>query len=249
MPIRVPISVSRVHRTNQLLLRFVARGISSAEMTKKSSKGSFDPAVFLATAKPGCSIFDYAEGDVIFSQGDPADAVFYIQKGSVKLAVTSEHGKEAIVGILGKGEFFGEFCLMAAPVRLTTAITLTDSTVTRISKKEMVRALHSQPTFAELFMTYLLSRERQIQEDLVNQLFNSSEQRLARTLLLLANFGKEHKPEQIPIKISQETLAEMVGTTRSRINFFMNKFRQLGFIDYNGDIKVHRSLLSAILQD
>jgi CRP-like cAMP-binding protein len=218
-------------------------------MTKKSSKKSFDPAAFLATAKPGCSILDYPEGDVIFSQGDPADAVFYLQKGNVKIAVTSEHGKEAILGILGEGQFFGEFCLMAVPVRLTTATTLTDSTVMRISKAEMVRVLRSQPTFAELFMTYLLSRERQIQDELVNQLFNSSEQRLARTLLLLANFGKEHKPELIPIKISQETLAEMVGTTRSRINFFMNKFRQLGFIDYNGDIKVHRSLLSVILRD
>ena len=219
-------------------------------MTKTSNKGSFDPAVFLATAKPGCSILDYAEGDVIFSQGDPADAVFYVQKGNVKVAVTSEHGKEAILGILGEGEFFGEFCLIAEPVRLTTATTLADSTVTRISKKEMVRVLHSQPTFAELFMTYLLSRERQIQENLVNRLFDSSEKRLAKTLLVLANFGKDHKPEQMPIKISQETLAEMVGTTRSRINFFMNKFRDLGFVDYgDGDIKVHRSLLNVILHD
>jgi CRP-like cAMP-binding protein len=219
-------------------------------MTKTSNKGSFDPAVFLATAKPGCSILDYAEGDVIFSQGDPADAVFYVQKGNVKVAVTSEHGKEAILGILGEGEFFGEFCLIAEPVRLTTATTLADSTVTRISKKEMVRVLHSQPTFAELFMTYLLSRERRIQENLVNQLFDSSEKRLAKTLLVLANFGKDHKPEQMPIKISQETLAEMVGTTRSRINFFMNKFRDLGFVDYgDGDIKVHRSLLNVILHD
>jgi CRP-like cAMP-binding protein len=214
-------------------------------MTKKSSKESFDPEVFLATAKR--SILNYAEGDIIFSQGDPADAVFYIKKGNVKFAVTSDQGKEAILCILGRGDFFGEFCLMAAPVRLTTAAAVTDSTVTRISKGEMTRALRSQPTFAELFMTYLLSRERQIQEELVNQLFNSSEKRLARTLLVLANFGKE--PELIPIKVSQETLAEMVGTTRSRINFFMNKFRKLGFIHYNGDIKVNHSLMSLILRD
>ena len=218
-------------------------------MTKKSSKESFDPGVFLATAKPGCSILDYDEGDVIFSQGDAGDAVFYIQKGNVKIAVTSERGKEAILVILGEGEFFGELCLIGEPLRLTTATTITDCNVMRISKTEMVRAIHDQPTFAELFMAHLLSRERRMQEDLANQLFNSSERRLARTLLLLANFGKEHKPEQIPIKVSQETLAEMVGTTRSRINFFMNKFRQLGFIDYNGDIKVHRSLLSVILRD
>jgi len=219
-------------------------------MTKKSSKESFDPTAFLATAKPGCSILDYAEGRIIFSQGDAADAVFYIQKGNVKVAVTSERGKEAILVILGEGEFFGELCLIGEPLRLTTATTITDCNVMRISKTEMVRAIHDQPTFAELFMAHLLSRERRMQEDLANQLFNSSERRLARTLLLLANFGKEHKPEQIPIKISQETLADMVGTTRSRISFFMNKFRQLGLIDYDdGDIEVHRSLLNVVLHD
>ena len=220
-----------------------------AGMTKKSRKESFDPTAFLATAKPGCRILDYAEGRIIFSQGDAADAVFYIQKGNVKTAVTSAEGKEAILNILREGEFCGEFCLLGEPLRLTTATTITDCNVMRISKTEMVRAIHDQPTFAELFMAHLLSRERRMQEDLANQLFNSSERRLARTLLLLANFGKEHKPEQIPIKISQETLADMVGTTRSRISFFMNKFRQLGLIDYNGDIKVHRSLLNVILHD
>ena len=219
-------------------------------MTKKSSKESFDPSVFLATAKPGRRILECAEGDVIFSQGDPADAVFYIQKGNVKTVVTSEQGKEAILNILGEGEFFGEFCLIGEPLRLTTAIALADSTLMRISKTEMVRALHSQPMFAELFMTHLLTRARRMIEDLTNQLFNSSERRLARTLLILTNFGKAHKPEQIPIKISQETLAEMVGTTRSRINFFMNKFRKLGFIDYEGsDIKVQRSLLNVVWRD
>jgi CRP-like cAMP-binding protein len=219
-------------------------------MMKKSNQGSFDPAVFLATAKPGCSILDCAEGDVLFTQGDPADAVFYLQEGNVKLAVTSEQGKEAIISVLAKGEFFGELCLLGVPVRLTTATTLADCSVMRISKTEMVRVLRNEPTFAELFMIHLLNRERRMQEDLANQLFNSSERRLARTLLLLANFGKEHDLEQIPTNISQETLAEMVGTTRSRINFFMNKFRQLGFIDYDdGDIKVHRSLLRVILQD
>ena len=184
-----------------------ARILFKREMAKKSSNGSFDLAVFLDTAKPGRSILDYAEGDVIFSQGDPGDAVFYIQKGRVKIAMTSEQGKEAILGILGEGEFFGEFCLIGQPLRLTTTTTLADSSVMRISKTEMVRVLHNQPTFAELFMAQLLTRERRMHEDLANQLFNSSEKRLARTLLLLANFGKDHKPEQVPIKISQETLA------------------------------------------
>ena len=220
-------------------------------MTKKSDKGSFDPAVFLATAEPGRSILDWAKGDVIFSQGDPApDAVFYIQKGAVKIALTSEQGKEAILGILGEGEFFGEGCLIGEPVRLSTVTALANTTVMRISKTEMVRALHSQPTFGELFIARLLTRKHRMEEDLADQLFNSSERRLARTLLVLANLGKEHEPEQIPLKISQETLAEMVGTSRSRINFFMNKFRDLGFIDYGeGDIKVHRSLLNVILHD
>jgi CRP-like cAMP-binding protein len=220
-------------------------------MTKKSNKRSFNPAVFLVTAKPGCSILDWAEGDVIFSQGDPApDAVFYIQKGAVKIALTSEQGKEAILGILAEGEFFGEGCLIGEPVRLTTVTALANTTVMRISKTEMVRVLHSQPTFGELFIAHLLARKHRMEEDLADQLFNSSERRLARTLLVLANFGKEHEPEEIPLKISQETLAEMVGTTRSRINFFMNKFRDLGFIDYGeGDIKVHRSLLNMISHD
>jgi len=219
-------------------------------MTKKSNKGSFDPAVFLATAKLGRSIFDHAEGHVVFSQGDPADAVFYLKKGNVKIAVTSEQGKEAILGILGEGEFFGELCLLGEPLRLTTATTLSDCSVMRISKTEMVRALHSQPTFGELFIARLLTRKHRMEEDLADQLFNSSERRLARTLLVLANLGKEHEPEQIPLKIGQETLAEIVGTTRSRINFFMNKFRHLGFVDYgDGDIKVHRSLLNVILHD
>src|SRR6516165_9217540 len=177
-------------------------------MTKKSNKGSFDPAVFLATAKPGRSILDWAKGDVIFSQGDPApDAVFYIQKGTVKIALTSEQGKEAILGILGEGEFFGEGCLIGEPVRLSTVTALANTTVMRISKTEMVRALHSQPTFGELFIARLLTRKHRMEEDLADQLFNSSERRLARTLLVLANFGKEHEPEEIPLKISQETLA------------------------------------------
>src|ERR1700741_5263735 len=186
---------------------------------------------------------------IVFRQGDPADAVFYIQKGKIKLTVVSERGKEAVVGILEPGHFFGEGCLNGHPLRVTTATAIEQSLITRIPKAEMIATLHDQPEFSELFIADLLSRNSRIEEDLIDQLFNSSEKRLARTLLLLAKFGKEATVEPIIGKFSQETLAEMIGTTRSRVSFFMNKFRKLGYIEYNGKIKVNTSLLSVVLHD
>jgi CRP/FNR family cyclic AMP-dependent transcriptional regulator len=218
-------------------------------MAKKANKSKFDPKVFLATVNGGRTISHYRKNDVIFSQGHPADAVFYLQQGKVKVVVTSEQGKEAVVAVLGEGEFFGEGCLIGQPLRLATAKAMTDTTTMRLKKAEMLRFLHAEPSFAELFTAHLLTRNSRVEEDLVDQLFNSSEKRLARILLLSANFGKEGKPEPITTKISQETLAEMVGTTRPRVSFFMNKFRKLGFINYNGDLEVHSSLLSVVLRD
>jgi CRP/FNR family cyclic AMP-dependent transcriptional regulator len=218
-------------------------------MATKGEIASFDPDVFLATVSHGRCMSEYGAGRVIFSQGDAADSVFYIARGKIKIAVTSEQGREAVVGLLGEGDFFGEGCLIAQPSRLATAATMTGATVMRVEKAEMIRVLHAEPAFAEVFTAHLLTRNSRIEADLVDHLFNSSEMRLARTLLLLANFGKEGKPEPITIKISQETLAEMVGTTRPRVSFFMNKFRKLGFIDYNGEIRVNSSLLSVVLRD
>jgi CRP/FNR family cyclic AMP-dependent transcriptional regulator len=210
---------------------------------------TFDSKMFLATIDGGRTISSYAKNAIIFSQGDRADAVFYIQRGKVKIVVTSEQGKEAVVGILGVDEFLGEGCLIGQPLRLATATAMTESTVMRVEKAEMVRVLHEEPGFGEMFTAHLLTRKSRVEEDLVDQLFNSSEKRLARTLLLLANFGKEGRPEPITTKISQEMLAEIIGTTRPRVNFFMNKFRKLGFIEYNGDLAVHSSLLSVVLRD
>ena len=183
----------------------------------------------------------------MFVQGDVADAVFYIQKGKIKLTVVSDQGKEAVVGMLEPGQFFGEGCLNGQPLRIATTTAMEDSIITRISKLAMISALEGRPKFSQLFMAYLLTRNSRIEEDLIDQLFNSSEKRLARLLLLLANFGKESSPQPIGVKISQETLAEMIGATRSRVSFFMNKFRRLGFISYNGKIEVHSSLLNAVL--
>ena len=218
-------------------------------MAKKVKGRKFDPKVFLATVNGGRTISSYRKNDVIFSQGHPASAMFYIQKGKVKVAVASEQGKEAVVAILSAGDFFGEGCLIGQPLRLATATAMTDTTTMRLEKAEMARVLHAQPSFAEMFTAHLLTRNSRVEEDLVDQLFNSSEKRLARVLLLLANFGKEGKPEPVVTQISQETLAEMIGTTRPRVSYFMNKFRKLGFIDYNGELKVHSSLLSVVLRD
>ncbi len=209
----------------------------------------FDPKAFLATVSRGRTVAEHRKNSVIYRQTMPADAVFYVMQGRVKMVVTSTQGKEAVVGIMGPGEFFGEGCLIGQPLRLATAKALVECEVMRVGKTEMIRVLHEEPTFGELFMKHLLTRNSRVEEDLVDQLFNSSEKRLARTLLLLANFGKEGGPQPITTKISQETLAEIIGTTRPRVSHFMNKFRKLGFIKYNGYLQVHSSLLTVLLQE
>jgi CRP/FNR family cyclic AMP-dependent transcriptional regulator len=210
---------------------------------------SFDPKAFLAKVGEGRSIVTYRKDERIFSQGDPAEAVFYIQKGKAKVTVVSEQGKEAVVAILGVNDFFGEACLAGQAQRVAAVSAMTDAVIVRLEKEAIVRVIHEEPAFSEMFIAHLLARTIRVEADLVDQLFNSSEKRLARLLLLLANFGKEGKPEPVIAKISQETLAEMIGTTRSRVSFFMNKFRQLGFIHYNGGIEVHSSLLNVVLHD
>jgi len=217
--------------------------------TKRPAKLPFDPKEFLSKVNGGQRIFDYRKDQTVFRQGDPADTVFYIQSGKVKKTVVSEQGKEAVVALLGAGDFFGEGCLAGEALRLSTVAALSKCTIARISKADITRVIHEEPAFAELFIAHLLSRNGRVEEDLVDQLFNSSEKRLARTLLLLANFGKEGPPEPIIAKVSQETLAEIIGTTRSRVSFFMNKFRKLGLIDYNGTIEIHSSLLNVVLRD
>ena len=208
----------------------------------------FNLDAFLDSAGIARTIARYGRSEVVFSQGDPATDVFYLQQGSVKLSVLSRTGKEAVVAVLGPGDFFGEGCLAGQPRRMATASALTASTVLAVQKPQMLEMLHRQPSLAERFLSHMLTRNIRIEEDLIDQLFNSSEKRLARALLLLARYGKEGQPLRLP-KLSQETLAEMVGTTRSRVNFFMNKFRDLGFIEYNGEIKVHSSLLTVVLHE
>jgi CRP-like cAMP-binding protein len=223
------------------------------EIAKNSAptrtKLPFDPETFLAHVGEGRSLVRYRKDQTIFSQGDPADAVFYIQRGKAKVSVLSEQGKEAVTAILGAGDFFGESCLAGQAVRFATVRTMTASVIMRLEKRAMVRAIHNEPAFAEMFIQHILGRTIRVEADLVDQLFNSSEKRLARLLLLLANFGKDGEPEPVLAKISQETLAEMIGTTRSRVSFFMNKFRRLGLIDYNGGIRVHKALLNVVLHD
>ncbi|HWR35052.1 MAG TPA: Crp/Fnr family transcriptional regulator [Clostridia bacterium] len=211
---------------------------------------AFDPRVLLAKLSSGKSSREYKEAESIFLQGDPADAVFYIQRGKVKLTVVSKRGKEAVVAILAENSFFGEGCLAGQPLRMSTANSAQRSTILRVEKKIMLNLLHQDPEFTERFLTYLLSRNIRMEADLVDHLFNSSEKRLARLLLLLANFGQESKPIPLIAKMSQETLADMIGTTRSRVSFFLNRFRDLGFIDYNGEgMNVHSSLVSVVLHD
>ena len=209
----------------------------------------FDTKAFLSKAGAGRTISKYRINQVVFSQGDPADSVFYIHDGKVKVVVLSEQGKEAVVAILGPNQFCGEGSLAGQPRRMATAIALTECDIMRLEKEAIIRVLHHEPEFADMFVSHLLARAIRVEADLVDQLFNSSEKRLARALLLLANFGKEGKPEPILVNVNQEMLAEMIGTTRSRVNHFMNKFRQLGFIDYNGTLQVHSSLLSVVLHD
>jgi CRP/FNR family transcriptional regulator, cyclic AMP receptor protein len=216
---------------------------------KRKEKLPFDPKTFLSKVNGGRTVSDYRKNQTVYSQGAPADSVFYIQTGKVKITVLSEQGKEAVVSILGKDDFFGEGCLAGQARRLATVTAMTECVIARMEKTDITRTIHQEPAFAELFIAHLLARNSRVEADLVDQLFNSSEKRLARVLLLLANFGKETMPEPVIAEISQETLAEMIGTTRSRVSFFMNKFRQLGLIDYNGQIEVHPSLLNVVLHE
>jgi CRP/FNR family transcriptional regulator, cyclic AMP receptor protein len=216
---------------------------------KEKPTPPFDPKMFLAKVGAGRKIMVYRQGEAVFSQGDHADAVFYLQKGKLKLTVVSDQGKEAVIAILEANDFFGEGCLAGQIKRMATATAMTDCVAARLEKTEMIRVLHEEPIFSELFLRYVLSRNIRIEEDLVDQLFNSSEKRLARVLLMLANFGKEGRPEPVIPKISQQMLAEIIGTTRARVNFFMNRFRKLGFIEYNGGLHVHSSLLNVVLHD
>jgi CRP/FNR family cyclic AMP-dependent transcriptional regulator len=241
-----------------VLGKWVAQSLPNGKVENNIMKpvpNQFDMDTFLSKVGKGATLLLSPKRQILFSQGDTGDAVFYIQSGKVKLTVVSEHGKEAVIGILERGEFFGESCLAGKTVRTATATAMEDVTLIRLDKTIMLRMLHEQPRFAESVVSYLLMHSIRLQEDLVDQLFNSSEKRLARALLLLAHFGKEGKPETVIAKISQETLAEMVGTTRSRVSFFMNKFRRLGFIDYkggsrrNGGLHVHSSLLNVVLHD
>src|SRR6202171_5806751 len=220
-------------------------------VTAAKKRINFDPKTFLSTIDDGRKIADFPKKQPIFAQGDPSDAVFYIQKGKVKLTVVSTIGREATIGILNEGDFFGEGCLTGQALRLCCATAMTDCSVMRIDKKFMMEVLHEEHAFSDMFVAYLLTRNIRYEEDLVDQLFNSSEKRLARILLLLAHFGKEGKPETLIPKMSQETLAEMIGTTRSRVSFFMNRFRKLGLIDYDGGsgVQVHSSLLNIVLHD
>jgi CRP-like cAMP-binding protein len=218
-------------------------------MKKKAKQVPFNAKVFLATTNGGRSLSSIGRIKVIFSQGESADAVFYIQKGQVKITVVSEQGKEAVVAVMGPDEFCGEGCLTGQPRRMATATAMTECEIMRLEKATILLVLHDEPAFSEMFVSHLLARTIRVEADLVDQLFNSSEKRLARALLLLANFGKEGRPEPIVAKISQETLAEMIGTTRARVSFFMNKFRKLGLIDYNGHLQIHSSLLNVVLHD
>ena len=231
--------------------RAPTKSTSTKQDTNRKTAGAplFDPGVFLSTAAVGRDISKHSKKEVIFAQGDDADAVFYIKKGKVKVAVISKQGKEAVVALLGPNEFVGEGCLIGQPKRLATASAMTECETMRVAKTEIQRVIHEEPAFSEMFVSHILERNARVEEDLVDQLFNSTEKRLARLLLLLANFGKEGRPEPVLAKISQETLAEMIGTTRSRVSHFMNKFRELGFIDYNGHLEVHTSLLGVLLAD
>jgi CRP-like cAMP-binding protein len=218
-------------------------------LKSKKKNIPFDPKMFLSKVNGGHSLSNLRKNQIVYAQGDPADSIFYIHKGKAKITVLSEQGKEAVVAILGPGDFFGEGCLAGQPRRMATALTLTECVIARMAKADIIRVIHEEPAFSELFISHLLARNIRVEEDLVDQLFNSSEKRLARVLLLLANFGKDSKPEPVIAKISQETLAEMIGTTRSRVSFFMNKFRDLGLISYNGHIEVHSSLLNVVLHE
>jgi CRP-like cAMP-binding protein len=258
MTVNTPFPVKKVVRKTSANQRASLRPAATREVmlsptemgTSSERTAVFDPRLFLAKLGVGKSKQEYQEDEAVFAQGDAADAVFYLQSGKVKLTAVSTQGKEAVVAILPEGSFFGEGCLTGQPLRMATASAVEPSTITRVERLVMVGLLHREPEFAERFLAYLLSRNIRMEADLVDHLFNSSEKRLARLLLLMANFGQESKPIPLIAKISQETLAEMIGTTRSRVSFFMNRFRELGFIDYNsGGMHVHSSLVSVVLHD
>jgi CRP/FNR family cyclic AMP-dependent transcriptional regulator len=224
--------------------------VSSRKQKATNGEATFDAKAFLAKAGVGKKIVRLKKNETAFAQGDPADEVYFVQQGRLRVTVTSSNGKEATITLVGAGEFVGENCMVSAhPLRLATATAMADSELLKISKAEMVRVLRDEPELSEMFMRFLLVRNARIQADLIDQLFNSSEKRLARILLLLAQFGKDSKPETVVPKISQEVLAEMIGTTRSRVSFFMNRFRKLGFIEYDGEIRVHNTLLNIFLQE
>ncbi len=220
-----------------------------AKLRNNRSVDSFDPQAFLDTAGVARKVVEYRRGESIYSQGDAAETVMYVQKGGVKLSVVNGSGKEAVVAMFGPSDFFGEGCMAGQPVRMGTTTATTPTTLLAIQKGELLRVLHAEHELSDRFIAYMLSRNIRVEEDLIDQLFNSSEKRLARTLLLLAHYGKQEQPDRILPKVSQETLASMVGTTRSRVNFFMNKFRKLGFIEYNGKIRVNKSLLTVVLHE
>jgi CRP/FNR family cyclic AMP-dependent transcriptional regulator len=227
----------------------VAISNNKKSRSMSAKKSAFNAQAFLDSAGIARRVKEFKRAEIVYSQGDTAKSVLYLQEGGVKLSVVSEVGKEAVVAILGPGDFFGEGCLAGQPIRMGTATAITPSTVLVIEKSEMFKVLHEQHALSDRFITFMLARNIRIEEDLIDQLFNSSEKRLARTLLLLARYGKEDQPHGLVPKVSQETLAEMVGTTRSRVNFFMNKFRKLGFIKYNGGLQINTSLLSVVLHD
>jgi CRP/FNR family cyclic AMP-dependent transcriptional regulator len=231
--------------------RPIARRVEMSKQSKtsKPKRTGFDPAKFLETAANGRVVSTHRKKEILFSQGDAADAVFYIKRGNVKVCVNSTEGKEAVVAILGADEFLGEGCLIGQPKRLATAMAMTECVTMRVEKAEILRVLHDEPAFSQMFLSHVLTKSARVEENLVDQLFNSTEKRLARVLLLMANFVKEGRPDPVKAKISQETLAEMIGTTRSRVSHFMNKFRNLGFIEYNGHLEVHSSLLSVVLAE
>jgi CRP/FNR family transcriptional regulator, cyclic AMP receptor protein len=231
------------------VMQEIASSVQPKSKIKLRGKRAFNVRAFLDSAGLSRKIVEYRRSQKIYAQGDPATCVMYIQTGGVKLSVVNEVGKEAVVGILGPGDFFGEGCLAGQRICMGSATAITPSAILVIEKNEMLRVLHSEHALSDRFMSYILSRNIRIEEDLIDQLFNSSEKRLARTLLLLARYGKESQPQQILPKVSQEMLAEMIGTTRTRVNFFMTKFRKLGFISYDGGLEVHNSLLSVILHD
>jgi CRP/FNR family transcriptional regulator, cyclic AMP receptor protein len=231
------------------VMQKIANSSNIKSKRKSTQKFTFNVQVFLDTAGVARKVIEFKKAEVVYSQGDTAKSIMYLQAGGIKLSVVNEVGKEAVVAILEPGDFFGEGCLAGQPVRMGTATAITPSAVLNIEKSEMFKVLHEQHAFSDRFLTFMLARNIRIEEDLIDQLFNSSEKRLARTLLLLARYGKEDRPQGVLPKVSQETLAEMIGTTRSRINFFMNKFRKLGFIKYNGGLQINTSLLTVVLHE